>query len=187
MDAIDSSPDAVRYELDRDDRIVSVNEAWNAFALANGGSGLTAPHVIGQALWSLIDDAPVAGVYRAVLARVRAGHTIELPFRCDSPTLKRQMRLLMRRLPSGIVECISSTQKEVETAYNPLWDARQSRGRWMVLACAWCKRIRDGSGWRPPEEVALALTTPSAAEVPLVTHGICPSCEWRFRALLGSI
>jgi hypothetical protein len=186
MTGNEQSPDAVKYELDRDDRIAKVNEAWNAFARANGAPGLTEPHVIGQWLWSLIDDASVAAVYRPILARVRAGHTVELPFRCDSPTVKRQMRLLLRRGASGIVECIASTQKQVEMAYNPLWDAGRPRGRWTVVVCAWCKHVRDGSGWHPPEEMGTALMAPSAREVPLVSQGICPSCEWRVRALLGS-
>lgn len=178
-------PADVIYELDCEDRIVAVNDAWSQFALANGTPHLIATQVIGQGLWSLIDDTAVQQIYKALLSHVRAGHTIEVPFRCDSPTVKRQLRLLMRPRTPEIVEFVSRTQSEIEATYNPLWDTARRRGQQLVLVCSWCKRVRSAGGWHPPEEAASDLIG-SGNEPPMVSHGICPACEWRLRTLLGS-
>jgi hypothetical protein len=37
----------------------------------------------------------------------------------------------------------------------------------VAVACAWCQRVRTGSGW---ESATTDLNSPA------VTHGICPEC-----------
>ena len=40
----------------------------------------------------------------------------------------------------------------------------------VAVACAWCQRVRTGSGWESAD-----ADTPDLAG-PGVTHGICPEC-----------
>ena len=85
--------------LDRDGVIVSVNDAWEAFALANGGD----PARLGKGV-SYLDvcaaagDDPVAGQAAAAIRQALAGElpgplTIEVP--CHSPGTARWFDLLI--------------------------------------------------------------------------------------------
>ncbi len=46
----------------------------------------------------------------------------------------------------------------------------------VAFACAWCGRVRTGSGWESPATADL--------NGPGVTHGICPECLERVTASL---
>ena len=69
------------YSLDRSDRIRSVTPEWVAFAVENGGPGLTESGVLGHRLWDFITDHQTRYLYELVLAKVRLdGRPITLPW-----------------------------------------------------------------------------------------------------------
>ena len=63
--------ETVAYCIDADDNIISVNEAWNRFAIENDAAQLST-EVIGTSLWDHIVGVDVAHIYRDLLSRVRA-------------------------------------------------------------------------------------------------------------------
>jgi PAS domain S-box-containing protein len=92
--AVLSSHPAQIAVLDADGNIIAVNDAWSAFARANGGNDLTGGvgtnylSVCKAATGSFCDEAPavVQGI-GAVLRRERPGFEIEYP--CHSPSQRR--------------------------------------------------------------------------------------------------
>ena len=90
------------YQIDSNDVLVLVSDDWLAFARENGASELDAKFIIGRSLWDFIPDEPTQTLYRDVIATVRAtDQPIVVPFRCDSPTLRRFMRLEVRHHPDA--------------------------------------------------------------------------------------
>lgn len=163
--------DAVAYRIDRDDRIVAVNDAWRAFAAENGSAGL-ADSIVGQALWESIAGSTVRQVYRSLLTRVRTGHVVRFPFRCDAPTLRRDMRLTMTAQPDGAVDFVSE-----------LMDARPRPAlllprRVTIRSCAWCCRVWTPAGWTEVEDAVYAVDLFRwDDDSPTITHGICDDCR----------
>lgn len=105
---------ACTYELDVDYRLIAVDEAWSAFAAANGAPELVAPAPLGRTIWSSISDVTTVHLYQQILDRVAAtGEAVCVPIRCDAPDLCRYLDLqITRRRPSGFV--IRSVVSRVE-------------------------------------------------------------------------
>jgi hypothetical protein len=84
----------VSYQIDSHDDVRSVSDSWTVFAVSNGASHLAA-HVVGHSLWEFVSDVTTRQVYLDLLARVRGGRTVTFSYRCDSPSLRRFMRMTM--------------------------------------------------------------------------------------------
>ena len=79
--------------IDATDNICYVNTAWCRFAEENGCPDLP-QQVIGTPLWNWIAGKETKHILRQLLAKVRSTQSsIELPFRCDSPAIRRFLRL----------------------------------------------------------------------------------------------
>lgn len=106
---------ATTYIMDPADHIVSVDAAWIEFAEDNGAPAL-AERVVGQPLWKFIANPAVRELYRTLLRRVRAtDRGVDLPFRCDSPSVQRFMSLSVQpdgNGPRGTLACRSSLLRE---------------------------------------------------------------------------
>ena len=81
------------YRINPDDVIEFVNDAWVRFAVENGTPTL-AHEVIGSSLWNYISGPQVVHLSKELLARVRESRCdATIPFRCDSPRVRRFMRM----------------------------------------------------------------------------------------------
>lgn len=104
---IPTPADLLTYQIDSADRITSVSGSWDLFAAANDG-GTRATDVVGHSLWDFVVHNTTRQVYRDLIARVRGGRPVTFSYRCDSPTLRRFMRMTMRPGASGPVICSGS-------------------------------------------------------------------------------
>ena len=98
-----------RYRVDAADVLVWVDELWLAFAKENGAPGLTRGSVVGQSLWDFVSGNELCSLYAEIHSRVRSsGLPAVLPFRCDSPSLQRHMRMTITREDEGQLgyECL---------------------------------------------------------------------------------
>src|SRR3954468_12907630 len=97
------------YVVDAQDRIVSANGDWFAFARENGAAALDKGGVIGHSLWDFICDAETKILYSLFLKSVRSGGTAKhLPYRCDSADVRRYMEMTIATAEAGCVEFRSS-------------------------------------------------------------------------------
>jgi hypothetical protein len=158
----------VIYRIDSADNLVYANGAFRRFADAAGVPDL-ADQWYGRSLWQSIDDDELRAVFMALVARARAGATVHVTTRCDSPSLARAVTMDIAPTADGGVEfrCRLGRAQLVSPAL-------PSAGELLRL-CAWCYRV-DRDGWRDIEDVVADERLLERPTVPLVTHGICDCC-----------
>ena len=156
------------YRIDSNDRLVYVDGAFRRFAEASGVPDLT-DRWLGQSLWQCIGDDDLRSVFVALVGRARAGHSLSVNTRCDSPSVARAVVMEIVPTGDGGVEFRCGLGESRIIA-----DPETSTGD-LLRVCAWCYRA-DHGGWRGIEEVVATEHLLERAAVPLITHGICGAC-----------
>lgn len=168
------------YEIDAEDRLVAVDEAWCAFAEANGAAFYARPaNLCGQSLWSFISDGTTRHIYHVIVTRVRRlGRPITVPFRCDAPLERRWFELRVESRHGGGVRFESdAVRTEPREAAAPVTGGGTAG---MIKMCSWCKDVETDRGWEPVERAVARLGVFGAGRLPDVTHGICGDCARKF-------
>jgi hypothetical protein len=175
------------YVIDPADRVVAVDDGWIAFANENDAPDLP-ERVIGVSLWTFIANDTVRELYSTLFRRIRAaGRDITISFRCDSPSVRRYMKLSIGRGagPPGTLLC-RATLLRVERQSVPfhvvtpsLWSTapppwEESDGV-VMNGCSWCRRV-NANGWREIDDALMRLPTLFSEPVGLRTTGVCPTC-----------
>jgi hypothetical protein len=175
--------DPIVYWIDRADTVTSVNEMWAQFATANGRPEL-AGSATGSSLWAHVTGDDVTLLWHGVLERVRAGNTISIPYRCDSPSERRFLNMLLRPHQDGTVEFISETRRVEARPYMALLEPiRDDETGELIRSCSWCRRFFV-DGWVEIEE-AISRLDLLDGETRQVTHGMCSDCERDVRLSAG--
>ena len=156
------------YRIDKDDRLVYADGAFHRFAAAEGVPDLPA-RWIGQSLWCCICDDELRALFVALVGRARAGNTVTVNSRCDSPSVKRSVVMEIVPGGEGSVEFrCTLDQTRIDAAPGPY-------SQDLLRVCAWCWRA-DYDGWRGIEEVVQTEQLLERSTVPVITHGICTAC-----------
>lgn len=174
-----------RYEIDAHDVIRSVSPEWLAFARENGAPGLTEERVLGRSLWDFVRGEAVCGLYRALFERVREGDTpVLLPFRCDGPDLRRDMRLVLSHRSAGALRLDGVLVRQEPRARVTLLDARATRSDAELPVCSFCRRARVGpEDWLELEDAVVRLELLAAVPAPRLVDALCPRCRSELAAL----
>jgi hypothetical protein len=173
----------VSYQIDRDDTLTGVGDGWRDFAMSNGAPYL-ADHVLGRNLFEFIIDATTRHIYRDLLAGVRAGREVSFDYRCDSPSLRRFMRMTMTARPQqGVAFRSLTVRTEPRVPATPDLGATPT-GNPLLVVCSWCKRVSVQDEWLEMEAVIERLGLFTADAPPALTHGACPACYERIMAAL---
>lgn len=115
-----------------------------------------------------------------LLRRIRGeARRVELPFRCDSPDVRREMDIRIAASNSGRLVLFSarSRQEQPREAPQPLLDVNAPRGDGTVEMCGWCDRFLVDGEWVEVEEAAARLNLFARSELPAIAHGVCPDCS----------
>ena len=182
----DRSGAVLRYRIDAADRIVAVSDNWLAFARRNGAPQLTPDAVLGRSLWGFVADRETVDLSRMIFDRVRAGTSeAVLPFRCNSPRIRRDLEMSLRPTDGHELEICTSVVREHAGGYVALLDPGAPRSDDIVKACSWCNRIElPEQGWVEVDAAVRQLGLFAGPLTPRVSHGICPDCVARTRAAL---
>lgn len=168
-----------RYRVDADDRITWVNESWLAFARENGAADLDQAAVLGRSLWDYVAGGATRRLYDQAHQRVRSsGKPVVLPFRCDSPTVQRHMRLTIARGEDAQLayECV--VVRVAPQDYLVLLDAKHQRSDSFLTMCSCCKRsLLESVGWLDARAVTERLRLVNVLAAPALRHTLCPECE----------
>lgn len=140
----------VSYVLDNQNRIISIAGAWDEFAEENGGIKSSSKDVCGRPIWDFIKGDATRMWVDAVFQYARIlGKVVERPYRCDSPDLKRFMRMRIIPEQGGVLhiehEILSTEQRSAPINI-------QNRGNNMngvSQRCSICGRVNIG-GWQEP-------------------------------------
>jgi len=183
--ADNSTGRSTRYvlEIDADDAIVSVNGDWLDFASENDAPELADQSIVGRRLWEFIEGTTMIHLYQQIAERIRdGGEGGTVRFRCDAPELQRDiaMRIESAGLPN--VRFISWLETAESRPPIALLDRQAPRSSEWLRMCSWCKRVllQDGH-WEQIEFAIHKLDLFGQEMMPSVTHGICPTCEAKFR------
>ena len=170
--------EALSYAIDEQDRLIRVDDGYYRFAEENGWDG--AGDSLGRLLWDFVAGHDVRKLQRLLLRRVRDElHDVELPFRCDSPELRREMDVRITADRSGRVVLFSARlrSEQPRDEPQPLFDPSVPRDDADFLPmCAWCDRFLVDGEWVEVEEAAKRLQLFRRSELPTLDHGICPRC-----------
>jgi len=172
-----------RYRLNENDVIESVDDRWLAFARENGACRLNLASVVGRPIWDFIADAPTRTLYGEIHDYVRStGKPTVVPFRCDSPTLKRYMELTISKF-NGQLQYESKLTRVSAHRRLSIYDRTKERSDESLTMCSMCKRsLIEPAGWQEMEDISLRLRLHDRANVPALRYTVCPQCTTRFSA-----
>ncbi len=169
------------YAIDDRDRLVGADTGYFSFAEQNQWAG--AEDSIGESLWDFVADPTLRTVQKSLVRRIRAtGQGVELPFRCDGPTIRREMTIAIRPQVDAGVTFSTRTTAEQSRPRQALLDPTVRRDSNLVEMCSWCDRFFVGGRWVEVEEAAAELNLMVTGETPAITHGLCGRCGERLSA-----
>lgn len=170
--------EALSYGIDEQDRLVKVDRGYYSFAEENGWD--EAATSLGRSLWDYVAGEEMKKLQRMLVRRVRDEvGDVELPFRCDGPTVRREMDIRILARPGGRVVLFSArlrSEQEREER-QPLLDPEAPRGEEVLTMCGWCDHFEVDGEWVEVEEAARRLELFGRPELPALSHGICPVCN----------
>jgi len=167
------------YSLDHCDRIMWVSDEWVAFARENDAPALSRQNVLGKPIWDFIADEATCQFYREIFARVRATNdAIVVPFRCDSPTLRRHMRLEIRQESHQGIGLKSILEKVEPCELRPLLHVRYKPSEGLITMCSCCKGVLiESRGWLSLEETYDYLERRHVVKRPSIRYTVCMACS----------
>jgi len=166
--------EAIVYWINRQMEITAVDGPWDQFAQENDGEDVASSSVLGRSIWAFITGDP-ARMWVETLFQLAAvtGKMVERPYRCDSPDLKRFMR--MRIVPEGVGtlriehELLYTEKQQRTVIIRPARNLRASG----LMRCSVCGRVNQGESWREPD----LSDVPSMNEPSLqVMYTVCQEC-----------
>lgn len=162
----------VSYVLDSQNRIISTGGVWDEFADENGGTGSSLKDICGRSIWDFIKGDVTRMWLDSVFQYARAfGKTIERPYRCDSPDLKRFMRMRIIPEKEGVLR-IEHEILSIEKRSAPVnIKFGQSTVNGVNQRCSICGRVNMGE-WKEPhgdhDEVSDGI---------YVIYTVCEDCQ----------
>jgi hypothetical protein len=172
------STPVLTYAIDHDDRLVQVDQGYYRFAEENGWDGVGAS--LGRSLWDFISGDELTKLQRMLLRRLRSEvRSVQLPFRCDGPTVRREMDLRIVAHTSGraVLFAASMRSEALRDAPQPMLDPNAPRGEETLVMCGWCDRFLVGGDWVEVEVAATRLGLFGRPALPTISHDICPDCS----------
>ncbi len=178
----------VIYKIDANDRIVSVNDEWIAFALENAGDRLLPTEIEGKTIWEFICDATTTLIYQAMIHKVRLGSpAIRFSFRCDSSDRRRLMQMEISLTSSNVVRFRCTPLAIQQRPPVNILDVSAPRSEEALVVCGWCKQFRTpDKGWLEIEAAVEHMDLFHRDLFPELSHGMCSMCYASTMAILES-
>jgi hypothetical protein len=170
--------ETLNYAIDEHDHLIRVDDGYYRFAEENGWD--EASSSLGRLLWDYVAGHEMVKLQRLLVRRIRDEvGDIELPFRCDGPGVRREMKIRIVARPGGRVVLFSARLRSEEARDLPqrLLDPATPRGDDVLEMCGWCDRFEVDGEWVEVEEAAKRLELFKKPELPALSHGICPDCN----------
>lgn len=169
------------YHLNGEDQIEYVNSNWTEFAIENAGDCLVPNNIIGQPVWKYITDEATVSIYQSVLRRVRRSRArVELPFRCDSPGIRRYMRMEIEPMNKEHIRFKSRLIHEEPRTFIHALSSHFKRDNAILTMCSWCKKVKlSKERWVEIETAVCEMDLFQNHQIPMISHGICKNCYSR--------
>jgi hypothetical protein len=167
----------ISYWIDRDNRLVDVGGDWDAFALENETPAVLRDAVLGRSLLDFVAGTETRHLHEVLLERARSSIPLQrMPFRCDSPDLRRFMEMDIASPDGEVVEYRCRLLRAEPRALPRAANAGIANERTMHM-CSWCKKVHlTRDLWVEVEEAVARFGLLEDDVPPQVTHGICNTC-----------
>ncbi len=167
------------WTIDRDNVITSVGGDWDAFAESNDAASLCGSSVVGRSLFEFIAGEETQRIYRLLLHRARAlDAPILVPFRCDSPAMRRHMRLEIEPLSERAIEFRGVLVAAEPRPHLRLLARNAPRSDALLVSCSFCLRVHlPEEEWVEAEDAVVRLGLLTNERSSRLAHGICPACK----------
>ncbi len=173
----EDKPEVV-YRINAHDILISFNKEWDIFAAENHSPAMHSEKVGHTSIWAYIHDFETKHIHETLLTRVRADRQLwQLPFRCDSPEMRRFMEMDIIHVGQGTVEYRCRTlHTEKRQPLPPSPHAVQPQGPFLRM-CSWCKKMDGGhDAWLEIEDAVVALDLLGRDTLPPISHTMCDHC-----------
>ncbi|MEL7002321.1 MAG: hypothetical protein AAFN93_06250 [Bacteroidota bacterium] len=162
-----------KYWLDSEDRIVKTNLLWDNFAEDNaGGDRSFSDQIVGKSLFGFINGDSTKMFVSTMIQRVRiTGKELEVDYRCDSPDLKRFMKMAIIPEEDGLIRVENSLEKE-EPFRKSVNFILGDDGN-IVKRCSMCQLLYIDNMWIDADKATEVL---GAEEIPVI-YTVCGSCK----------
>ena len=165
------------YRLDRTDRIVEVGGEWDRFAEENGGSDVVANRIIGTPLFKHVAGEASRNYIWTAVDMVRKLITPRrFAYRCDSPSQKRFMEMVIKPDASGGVLMEHYTVRVEPLRPKARFVAGREGAPALIIRCSMCNRTRHQGIWLEPD-VAVAEKALEPDGTHQVAYGVCTQCR----------
>jgi hypothetical protein len=184
--------EGVAYFVNRDGEVSAVGRrSWRAFSQDNGAPALgDTVSVLGRPLLNFIHGSEVRQSYEAFIATLRSGRrqSLSFEFSCDSPEIRRRMRMCISSVAAGreVVGFLFQSLILEERTRPPvsLFDAEVIAGayaakrNWPLLRlCSYCQRVATNADAAEPEWIsAEGYYRRGGGSQVRISHGICADC-----------
>lgn len=157
--------------VDGEYRVLWVGGEWDEFALNGGANGALANAVLSTSVMSHIaGEETRASTARMIDAVLEHKRTLQLTYRCDSPSLARKFQMTIQPMKDGRALMVHDLKDA--------WHFSPPLNRWhydsaaLDAKCSFCGSVRlDGeSVWTACEEIGERHPTH-------VTYEVCDSCR----------
>lgn len=168
----------VVYRIDQNDFLIFFNAEWNLFAEENDSFHLIGENIWKRSIWDFIHDRGTRHLHATLLHKVRSDRTIlRLPFRCDSPALRRFMEMDILPMGEGRVEYRCRMIKIEAREPVPMFPGDVAGGESLLRMCSWCKKVYVGdNSWFEIEDAIKILGLFSTVNLPGISHTMCEEC-----------
>ena len=188
----------VEYEVDRNGILSWMGGGWTRFARENEGESLEPERLVGKRLLDFVQDSSTRHIIRMLEDRVRkTGQSIEYEYRCDSPRLKRFMKMEIRPVEEERLRYTSWTLREEPVPFafsrsagpggvsrDPEGSDASDASHQILIVCSYCKRVELEGHWVEPDEALQMVPFRNATRFPDFSHGMCPDCYTRLFDLM---
>jgi len=165
------------YRIDRKNNITFVDQDWLQFAQENNAPELTLENVIGANLLDYIEDIATRKLYENLFDRICTdSFTAFIPYRCDSPTEKREFEFMIKPLEDGAIEFRTKIISIGKDYNNPLLDISVPKSKQVFEICSFCKDVLFPDKTWNSLELALTRINLNDLVLPEVTNSTCPKC-----------
>ncbi|MBV9046553.1 MAG: hypothetical protein JO294_15640 [Alphaproteobacteria bacterium] len=174
--------DGINYVTSRDGTILAAGAAnWHDFAGQNDGHRLAGP--VGLNCLSACSDGETRDAYSTLYEKLWSGDLprCALRVRCDSPGLKRVMRLVLAPLhfggqTKGIVHqslLVHETQRPAVDLFREYYRHTTAWTGPLLKMCSYCQKVHmSGDHWVEAEDY---YRLGGSSDV-RISHGICEPC-----------
>lgn len=129
------------YHIDEANLISFVNSEWFVFAKNSGAADLAPDNVVGHPFLNFICDRVTRHLFTLILDRIRQTQkSMKLPFRCDSATLRRFMKVTISPIDELTLEFRCQTLKEEPRDWTPFFQNQGPTSGELLTMCSWAKK-----------------------------------------------